>query len=608
MLCRVNELPLTLSGLSPSSRYRGMSQLRMPDGHYGAWKDTLSRVVLKFEPSHACAILSGAAFVVLEPSTFLCVKKKKHTKRNIFSHLVVFCSFPERAVPMGRGAANAAKMRPTWITLHNDHRISHHFHGKIVRRLVVKLFEFLLNVLPRDGSDGYVEVIEGAVQYVLPLLYTYLRRGGLAPVTWPLSRVETKPAARGQLGPTALAIEVAGRLYQIRNLLENSAAESLSRKSFFKNESGRCANFAIELSGWFWLNASRYELALQHRRTDHDCFRYEVRETIKAEIKRVEDSTEAMHLLKESKKDEALVQEEALKVLLSSAEKKVIAEDSDEHRIATKMVELCERVPSMLAIAGGMVADNGKRFTEALLKDFQEKQATRLKALEQRKEEELKLKAMAAAKGLPEAMDEVTRAKALARRKQPMLRYEDVGEGSQRALNETVAMEGVGLTFWHEQDADFLKNITRGMTRLLGPSKGPHQDRYRGTRTPRHLASGVMADPFDERFRGVLETEKSLWKPQSGPLPHSCPRKQMFHEAKVVVSVDAKKKYQEIVGENFPVYLQDKPIYTPLDWSGVSIMAPLPRAEDMADLNPPERNSKTRQTEIPRRTYPLRRP
>ena len=111
---------------------------------------------------------------------------------------------------MGRGAANAAKMRPTWITLHNDHRISHHFHGKIVRRLVVKLFEVLLNVLPRDGSDGYVEVIEGAVQYVLPLLYTYLRRGGLAPVTWPLSRIETKPTARGQLGPTALAIEVAG--------------------------------------------------------------------------------------------------------------------------------------------------------------------------------------------------------------------------------------------------------------------------------------------------------------------------------------------------------------------------------------------------------------
>ena len=65
-----------------------------------------------------------------------------------------------------------------------------------------------------------------------------------------------------------------------------------------------------------------------------------------------------MHLLKESKKDEALVQEEALKVLYHR-QKKVIAEDSDEHRIATKMVELCERVPSMLAIAGGMVPTTG---------------------------------------------------------------------------------------------------------------------------------------------------------------------------------------------------------------------------------------------------------
>ena len=81
----------------------------------------------------------------------------------------------------------------------------------------------------------------------------------------------------------------------------------------------------------------------------------------------------------------------------------------------------------------------------------------------------------------------------------------------------------------------------------------------------------------------------------------------MFHEAKVVVSVDAKKKYQEIVGENFPVYLQDKPIYTPLDWSGVSIMAPLPRAEDMADLNPSRRKFKDTSDRNPQKDVPLTR-
>ena len=42
VLCRVNELPLTLSGLSPSSRYRVRvaAANALKNGHYGAWKDS----------------------------------------------------------------------------------------------------------------------------------------------------------------------------------------------------------------------------------------------------------------------------------------------------------------------------------------------------------------------------------------------------------------------------------------------------------------------------------------------------------------------------------------------------------------------------------------
>ena len=68
--------------------------------------------------------------------------------------------------------------------------------------------------------------------------------------------------------------------------------------------------------------------------------------------------------------------EEALKLLVASAEMtdEDIEEGSDDQRIAKEIVELCGRLPLTLAIAGGMVADNGQMFTEDILDVMQDKQ------------------------------------------------------------------------------------------------------------------------------------------------------------------------------------------------------------------------------------------
>ena len=68
--------------------------------------------------------------------------------------------------------------------------------------------------------------------------------------------------------------------------------------------------------------------------------------------------------------------EEALKLLLASAEisEEDIEEGSDEHKIATEIVELCGRLPLTLAVAGGMLADSGQGFTEDILEAMKDKQ------------------------------------------------------------------------------------------------------------------------------------------------------------------------------------------------------------------------------------------
>ena len=65
---------------------------------------------------------------------------------------------------------------------------------------------------------------------------------------------------------------------------------------------------------------------------------------------------------------------EAFKLLLAAAEMDEgdVAEGSDEYHVAMEVVELCGRLPLTLAIAGGLVLDNGQAFTadiSELLKD-----------------------------------------------------------------------------------------------------------------------------------------------------------------------------------------------------------------------------------------------
>ena len=71
-----------------------------------------------------------------------------------------------------------------------------------------------------------------------------------------------------------------------------------------------------------------------------------------------------------------LSQAGALKLLLGSAEMddEDVEAGSEDHGIATQIVEICGRLPLTLAIAGGMVADNGQGFTEDILEALQEQQ------------------------------------------------------------------------------------------------------------------------------------------------------------------------------------------------------------------------------------------
>ena len=64
-----------------------------------------------------------------------------------------------------------------------------------------------------------------------------------------------------------------------------------------------------------------------------------------------------------------LPQDDALKLLLTSAEMEEgeLDTESDDHRIALEIVELCGRLPLTLAIAGGMIADNGQALTEDIV-------------------------------------------------------------------------------------------------------------------------------------------------------------------------------------------------------------------------------------------------
>ena len=57
------------------------------------------------------------------------------------------------------------------------------------------------------------------------------------------------------------------------------------------------------------------------------------------------------------------------KLLLSSADmdEEDVEEGSEDHRIATEIVELCGRLPLTLAIAGGMIADNTEGLTEDIV-------------------------------------------------------------------------------------------------------------------------------------------------------------------------------------------------------------------------------------------------
>ena len=331
--------------------------------------------------------------------------------------------------------------------------------------MVRKLDEGMEKILGGlESKEVSLEDRRGAVQYIVPILYGSLRRGGLSPAQWGLSRIDQPSEgghrellrARGQLGPTALAHQVAERTFQVMNLLAGDAWNKKKRVDRLEE----CVRFACNMRGWFWLQASRYELSLQHRIHNDDFFEYEVRETIKAEKFAKKNRASALRLLKEGKK----------------------------------------------------------------------KQAAQM--------------------GLPEAMDPKARAKALARSKQPRLRYHDVGEGEQMALGEALALEGVSssrtgistnLAFWHEQHSDFLRNITKGRCRLLNPSP----DRFRRVRTPRKLPMGVSSDPFNKHFDVVMKVNPQIWGQGKGPTPHCHPRKGAFNLAKTSWELDR---------QNEPVY------------------------------------------------------
>jgi hypothetical protein len=87
-------------------------------------------------------------------------------------------------------------------------------------------------------------------------------------------------------------------------------------------------------------------------------------------------TTRIRGLLKNSAEVElgVLPKEEALKLLLSSAEvdPEDVEEGSEEFRRVTEIVQLCGLLPLTLAIAGGMVADNGQGFTEDILDALKE--------------------------------------------------------------------------------------------------------------------------------------------------------------------------------------------------------------------------------------------
>ena len=67
-----------------------------------------------------------------------------------------------------------------------------------------------------------------------------------------------------------------------------------------------------------------------------------------------------------------LSEQEALNLLISSAEVDQEDIDDEETGIASEIVELCGRLPLTLAIAGGMVLDNGQSFTDDILEVMKE--------------------------------------------------------------------------------------------------------------------------------------------------------------------------------------------------------------------------------------------
>jgi hypothetical protein len=82
-------------------------------------------------------------------------------------------------------------------------------------------------------------------------------------------------------------------------------------------------------------------------------------------------TTRIRNLLKHSAEVDVgiLSSADALKLLLSSAEmgEEDVEEGSEEHRVATEIVELCGRLPLTLSIAGGMISDNPDGFTDDVL-------------------------------------------------------------------------------------------------------------------------------------------------------------------------------------------------------------------------------------------------
>jgi Mrp family chromosome partitioning ATPase len=89
-------------------------------------------------------------------------------------------------------------------------------------------------------------------------------------------------------------------------------------------------------------------------------------------------TTRIRGLLKNSAEVElgVLSQEDAVHLLLTSAEMEQEELDSkgDEHRIALELVELCGKLPLTLAIAGGMIAENGQGLTEDIVEALKESQ------------------------------------------------------------------------------------------------------------------------------------------------------------------------------------------------------------------------------------------